>query len=386
MTENLTEGSSQKRHSRALGSTSKPSGKPGSEIRAIRRDDIEEIVALSQDSFPGSRSMSPESIRKALSDLYFHPVHSDKEIPSLVSRSVNGEVDGFLGVRTERFTYNGRTVVVANCHHLMATLQARSQLVPMKILQQFLGGGQDLSFADGSAEATRLLWKRLGGDVSYADSLYYKIPLRPISFGARISLKSIPEPVKRIIQSLSFGVDALGNQLALPLFRRKRPDIRMDILSPERLLKGLEKLHYNYSLMPDYNDSKIDYLFSMLEFEQKFGLFHRVVLYNNQNKIQGWFLYYSNKGGVCEVIQAVSVPGSEPLLYEAITWHAFEQGGVELSGRLMASQLKSPLATRSVCMPGRMWTLVHSRHQDLKNCILSGQAFLTRLEGDLWLL
>ncbi|MGM0506331.1 MAG: hypothetical protein ACQER4_04000 [Bacteroidota bacterium] len=368
------------------GSAFSTTGRSLYEISALRREDIDEIVAMSQDLFPGSRDVSPDSIGKAVCDLYFHPTQSDTAIPSLVSRSACGVVDGFLGVRTSRFSYNGRTVVAANCHHLMATGPARSRLVPMKILQQFLRGSQDFSFADGSVDATRHLWKRLGGEISMADSLYYKIPLRPLSFAARVYLKSVQQPFRGIIHTLSSGMDGIGNRLALPLFRRNRPEIRMETLSTERLLEGLDKANRTYTLFPNYDPQKIDYLLSLLEQEQRFGRFHRIVLLDDQNDLYGWFLYYANKGGVCEVIQAVSLPGKESILHDALTWHAFDQGGIELSGRLMSSQLKSPLATRAVCMPGRMWTLIHSRDCELKNCILSGRAFLTRLEGDLWLL
>ncbi|MEX0593682.1 MAG: hypothetical protein WD115_02820 [Balneolaceae bacterium] len=357
-----------------------------SEIGALRRDEIGKIVSMTQDYFPGSRNVSPASIEKAIHDLYFHSILSETQFPALVSRSENGEVEGFLGVRTSRYTYMGRTVVVTNCHHLMATEPARSQLVPMKLLQHFLKGPQDLSFADGAIEATRYLWERLGGVVSHADSLYFKTPLRPVSFATRNLFKSMRPTLRNRINSVSSGVDTAGRLLSIPLFHRKKPTIRMEELSADRLIEGLDKLARNYTLFPVYDSRKIDDLFSLLEHEQRFGTLQKVGLYSDRDDILGWFLYYSNKGGVCEVIQAVSLPGYESLLHDAITWHAWSRGGVELCGRLMTTQLKSPLATRSICMPGRMWTLIHSRDCEMKNSIHSGRAFLTRLEGDLWVL
>lgn len=386
MSENSVGGSNRQKNSERSGSSLISPGKSFPEITPIRSKDIDEIVAMSKDYFPGSSEMSAVSLRKVVNELYFNPLHSDPQILPIVSRTAHGVVDGFLGVRTSRFLYKGKVVVVANCHHLMATEAARSRLIPMKMLQHFLNGPQDLSFADGSVDATRWLWKRLGGEISIADSLYYKIPLRPVSFVGRVLLKSARQPARRYLASIASGMDAFGNRIALPLFRRKRPDIRMEELSAGQLLEGLENAARHYSLFPVYDHSKIDYLFDILGSEHRYGSFQKVVLYDVQNEIFGWFLYYSKKGGVCEVMQAVSVPGGESVLYDALVWHAGSKGGIELSGRLMAGQLKSPLTTRAVCLPGRMWTLIHSRDFELKCDILSGRAFLTRLEGDLWLL
>jgi hypothetical protein len=133
-------------------------------ITPLAINDIEEVALLSQIYFPGSKEISLNNLKKTIQQLYFTDGALNSNSSSLVSRSTDGTVNGFLGVITNSFCYKERIIKVANCNHLMATEQARAKLVPMRILQEFLSGPQDLSFADNSSDSTRLLWKRLGGE------------------------------------------------------------------------------------------------------------------------------------------------------------------------------------------------------------------------------
>ncbi|MCC5905979.1 MAG: hypothetical protein JJU13_07235 [Balneolaceae bacterium] len=299
---------------------------------------------------------------------------------------MDGTINGFLGVITNSFRYKEKTIKVANCHHLMATEQARAKLVPMKMLQKFLSGPQDLSFADNSSESTRMLWKRLGGEPAVGECIFYKVPLKPLSFALRPFLKSFYKPVQNITALFAKGTDTVAGKIRLPMFYRKRLDVELTPLHSQMLLMALDKISNRYFLFPDYDLSKIEHLFNLLSREKRYGTLHKFAILDGKGGVAGWFIYYSLPGGVCEVIQAVSVPGMETVLFDSLTWHAYMQGGIELSGRLMASQFQTPFTTKAICMPARMWTLFHSRDTDLMLDIQTGNAFFTRLEGDLWLI
>ncbi len=355
------------------------------EISQLDYDDIEEVAKLSQIYFPRSSEVSISYLKKTIDELYFNDGEKSSAISSLVSRSKEGNVDGFLGVTTTSFLYKGSKITAANCHHLMATEKAREQLIPMKMLQEFISGPQELSFSDGSVETMQLFWKRLGGEPSVSESIYYKVPLRPASFALRPFLKRLGKPLGKLAHASSSGMDTVAGALQVPLFHRKKPDIQLRPLTSELLLHALEKARSGYSLFPDYNQSKIEHRINLLAKEKRYGTFHKLAIMNGESII-GWFIYYSKKGSVCEVIQAVSLPGKETLLFDTLTWHAYSRGGVELAGRLMANHMKTPFTTKAICMPARMWTLLHSSNVDLKHDIQAGNAFITRLEGDLWLL
>lgn len=355
-------------------------------ISPLTIDDIDAVVSLSRTYFPRSKELPIETLKERTIELYFENEKLLPNVSPIVSRSANGSVDGFLGVITKSFRYRDRMITVANCHHLMATEEARKRLIPMRLLQHFLAGPQDVFFSDGSVDSTRLLWKRLGGESVTGESMYYKIPLRPASFTAGHLLKQYNNPVAGSIRFLASCADSIAGKLHMPLFHRKKTGITFEALDTEIMGVLLERMESFYLLYPRYDVLDIERLFRLLDGETRYGTLQKAALSDANGEPFGWFIYFAQKGGVCEVIQAVSVPGRETELFDSLSWHAYSMGGVELSGRLMPAQLQTPFATKAVSVPARMWTLMKSDDVELKHIIQSGRAFLTRLEGDLWVL
>lgn len=356
-------------------------------ITPLAIDDIYAVVALSRKYVARSRESFCHTLIKRMSDLYFKDGKLRPNASPLVSRSENGHVNGFLGVITKQFRYRDRTITVANCHQLVATKEARKQLMPMRLLQRFLAGPQDISFSDGSSDSISELWKQLGGEYVTGESIYYKIPLRPASFAAGHFLKQNRNGLGSGLRSIATYADTIAGRIRIPLFYRKeKTGIVFVPLNKDLMAVLLEKMKPFYLLFPQYDPSDIESLFRLLDGETRFGTLHKAALMNPNDQPIGWFIYYAKKKGVCEVIQAVSMPGKETQLFDSLTWHAFSMGGVEISGRLMPSQLQTPFTTKSVSLPARMWTLMKSNDVELKHIIQSGKAFMTRLEGDLWVL
>ena len=355
-------------------------------IRAFTPDDIEAVVDMSRIHFPQCSLVSPGYLYETIDELYFKETLKIEGINSLVSVDENEVINGFLGVTPKPYLYQGEKVLGALCNHLMASDEARAALVPMRLLQEFLSGPQVFSFADGSVESTRLLWKRLGGEPSYSNSVYYKVPLRPMSFGTRPFQSHLPSSLRSSIQKISYGADFLFGVARLPLSYRIRPDLTLKPIETDGILTGLARVWKYFKLIPDISKKELSKLFELLDKDPRNGNLHKIGIWNKREVLIGWFIYYSSKGGVCEVMQAVSLPGKEAELFESITWHAFSQGGTELSGRALPSQIGTPFTTKSFSMPGRMWTLFHSKNDEICRALQSDGAFLTRIEGDLWLI
>lgn len=355
-------------------------------ITPFQYKDIDRVIELSQKYFPMSRKVSKTYLESRLLDLYFKTDNPLPNLSSLVFKKSSGEITGFLGVTGKRFRFKGEEKIAAHSNHLMATESGRASLVPLRLLQHFLKGPQDFSFADGSVKSTRLIWDRLGGETSVVNSIYYKVPLRPFSFVCRPLKKKFHSFVHPPLDYLSKGMDFVGSRLKLPFTHREKTDLRLVPLEVSMLEKGLKSIHKHFELFPQYDLVELEQLLYLLELEKRYGSLQKYGLMDENNNLLGWFIYYSKKGGVCEVIQAVSLPGYEDGLFKMLSWHAFNEGGIELSGRIMGSQIGSGFTSKSLSMPGRMWTLIHSSDPELKLSIQSGKAFLTRLEGDLWLL
>ncbi|MEX2351392.1 MAG: hypothetical protein WD529_03055 [Balneolaceae bacterium] len=355
-------------------------------ITPLTIDDIDAVVALSRKYFPRSMDSSIHTQKRRIATLYFKEGELLPNVSPIVSRAANGNVNGFLGVITKPFRYNNRRITIANCHHLMATEEARNQLMPMRLLQQFLAGPQDVSFSDGSSESTRQLWKRLGGESVIGESIYFKVPLRPLSFASGHLLKKNQNRIGDSIRFFASCTDSIAGRMRIPHFYKKKTDNGIIPLNTERMGILLEKMELFYPLFPQYEPSEIERLFRLLEGETRFGTLHKAAILDLNDEPIGWFIYYAQKKGSCEVIQAVSIPGKEADLFHTLAWHAYSMGGEVISGRLMPGQLRTPFTTQAIAVPARMWTLMKSNDLELRHVIQSGKAFMTRLEGDLWVL
>ncbi len=356
-------------------------------ISLLDFNDIDELVTLSQQFFPKSREYSHQENRKRVLDLYFDNENLNKDCAPLVCKTELGQIIGFLGVNYSTFLFKERYLRVANCHHLFATDLGRKQMVPLRLLQHFLAGPQDLSFADGSSNSTRLLWDRLGGEPVLCESVYFNIPLRPISFITRIILKQkINQPITTLIRGFAKYFDWVGSSLGGHLFYKEPPKHKLEELTVGIMIDLMHRIQSNFQLFPHYTEQYLSNQFYLLENETRFGTLKKIVILDATSVAIGWFIYFAQKDGICEVIQAVSLPGYETDLYIALSWHAQSQGGVELSGRLMQNQFQTPFTTKSISLPARMWTLIKCDDLALKHSIQSGRAFLTRLDGDLWVL
>ena len=355
-------------------------------ITPLTIDDIDAVVSLSRKYFPRSRESFTHVLKKRTAELYFKDGKLLPNVSPIVSRAENGNVTGFLGVITKNFRYRDRTISVANCHHLMATEEARKQLIPMRLLQHFLTGPQDIFYSDGSSNSTRQLWKRLGGEIVTGESIYYKVPLRPFSFAAGYFLNQNKNRMSNVVRFLASCTDSIGRKIRITPFYHEESNVTYAPLDSGLMKVLLAKIEPYYPLFPQYEAQDIERLFQLLEGETRFGTLHKIALMDSNNQPFGWFIYFSKKRDVCEVIQAVCISGKETELFQALTRHAFSRDGVELSGRLMPSQLQTAFTTKTVSVPARMWMLIKSSDLELKHVMQSGKAFLTRLEGDLWVL
>lgn len=318
--------------------------------------------------------------------LYFSYGSLREDASPLISRDQFGAINGFLGVQTRSFRYKGEALKVANCHHFMATEKARLRLVPFQLMQHFLRGPQDLSFADYASDTTLKIWSRLGGVPVHGESVHFKIPLRPVSCVANHVFRSSGKVIRTGGAMLAGSADRIAATLRVPLTHRKRPDLILETLQAPQLLDHMKAIESGYTVFPDYDLPKLTHLLDLLASEHRYGVLQKHTVKDNDGKRVGWFIYYAQKDGLCEVIQAVSLAGMEARLFEMLTWHAFEYGGTELSGRFTSGQLRASYTSAFVTMPARFWTLMHTDRSDLLLDIHNGSAFFTRLEGDLWLL
>ena len=164
-------------------SVTSPEAGPG-RIRALKRDDIPHLVALSQQAFRRGERVRADALAAYFERIFFHSPWVDADLPSLVYEDETGRVGGFVGVVPRRMLFRGEPIRVAVAISLMVAPRYGGR-VGRRLMSQLLSGPQELSLTDDANDAARRLWESLGGECSPIYGLRWTRPLRPCRYAAR---------------------------------------------------------------------------------------------------------------------------------------------------------------------------------------------------------
>ncbi len=340
-------------------------------VRPFAPDDIPAIVALRRKSFPHSRHPDAAGLAAYLEQVLLRNPWRDESLPSLVYLDAAGRPAGFIGVVPRRAVFRGEDVRVAVSTQLMVEAAERG-LAGVQLIQAFLAGPQDLSFADLATDASRRIWEGLGGRVSLLQSFRWRVPLVP--FAGRRVAGAASRAAVRLARKARRALGGDGQDAALAA----------EPLQPETLAEAAAPLLGDVSLRPVYTPWTARWLLSHLATKTDLGEPRGTVLRSAGGAVVGWYLYYRTRG-VGEVVQIAAHRNG----YDATVAHLIEDardaGVAAVAGRVEGA-LVPALRRRSVRIErAAPWVLVHSRRRDLLTAVLSGDAFLSRLEGEWWM-
>jgi hypothetical protein len=102
----------------------------------------------------------------------------------------------------------------------------------------------------------------------------------------------------------------------------------------------------------------------------------------NGRTIMGWYIYCLDPGRVADVLQIVATPASIHDVLDHLFHRAWRQGAIAVTGRLEPRFLQA-LSDR-YCLFHRRgpWMLVSARRSDLRQTFQSGDAFVSRFDGE----
>lgn len=353
-------------------------------VRYIELSDIEQVVDLNIKSFVRSKDLSREQQYDLFKEVCFNNPWYNDQVRSLVYEDSNGNIKGFLCVIPKHFVFEGLHIVVGVAQHLMVD---QVPMASLQLFKKFLSGPQDLSITDMAVDIGKPLWERLGGNTIYLHSIYWRKPLRMLSFLSSMTLTGIYQkkcfyPVKSLLRV----ADNVMSKIPSSYVKFKNSSFLLDELDEKDFLSYIENFINGKSLRPIYNNKSISWLFSRLKNETRFGEFQKIKVLDPEGNLLGWFLYNLLKDGTSNVIQIVAYDHSMELVLKALFYDAFSKGAIELVGRLDPKYMKIYFNSRCLFMPGRNWMLAHSRNKNIINSLHNNDMFFTRLEGDLWFL
>lgn len=354
-------------------------------MRPFAETDIDQVADLHRRVFQtGPAGPRLEAAYRAYFTSIFlaHP-WLDESMPSLVYEEDQGRLTGFLGVTPRRMLLDGQPLRVAVSSQFMVEPGSRAHLAAVKLLRAFAAGPQDLCLADEANDVSRRIWEAVGGSTALLYSLYWLRPLRPGGCllrrleqrGLSPALVSAWAPVCRLL-------DAVLDRLPRAPLRPAAATAAGSTLDGETLARCLAETGRRFRLRPAHDPGTLEWLFGVLAGKRAHGTFRRVMVRSATQDVLGWYLYYSNPGGVGEVLQVGARGGAMGQVLDHLFHDAWTDGLIALTGRI-EPRFVQDLAERECLFHHRgYWTLVQSDRAGVLEAIHGGDAFLTRLEGE----
>ena len=351
-------------------------------IRPFRRDDIPDVVALYKEVFPATEHSGASDLESYFDLAFFGSPFTDEEVGSLVYLGSGGNILGFLGVQPRRLSIRGRTLRAAVCTKFMVARRAGINNAAVRMLRSVFDRPLDLVMADLANDPARRLWEGLGGKTAMLGSLYWSRALRPARYlVSRISRRLRLNSLAFAARPLADIADRVAARYTLRWLPRPFAGHTSENLDPETLVTCLPTVCRERPLRPDYDARSLKWLLEVMSDANHAKPLRKQLVRNAQHEIVGWFLYFLERGGESNVVQMAASKRSAEAVLQILLADAWSQGSVVLSGRFEPG-FAGALSSQGCALSHGPWMLVHSKQPDVLDAIFSGEAFLSRLEGE----
>jgi hypothetical protein len=360
-------------------------------IRAFLEDDIPDIVALRQKTFKHSDRATSSELAAYMREMFLSAPWRDETMPSLVYEDASGRPSGFVGVFPRRMLFDGEPILVAVFTQLMVDTACRG-IAGLALLRHLFRGPQDLSLADAANEAARGIAKGTGARVALLSSLSWTRPLRPWRYAlAGVGANRVQRAVRLAARPLVALGDATATRMRHSTFAQIKPTTSTTApavprpLPTRAIVEHWPSMTRSYRLAGNADEPTLEFVLTNAARKSSFGTLEKVLVQEASGTPVGWYIYYSKKNDVGEVVDVAAAPGKYADVLDHLFYHAWERGAIAVRGRLTPHEL--PLLTQKHCvLEGRgPWTVVHSRRRDILESIERGEARLSRLDGEFWM-
>jgi hypothetical protein len=353
-------------------------------IRALSEADVPAVAALFRRVSPAQSWASQAACESYFREVLLDNPWRDPELPSWLAEE-EGHVIGFQAVLPRPMLLRGRALRVAVGCQFMVDPDKRHGLTALQLGKAFLSGPQDLSLADGANEPVRRMWVGLGGTTSLLYSLHWTRLLRPARYVFSRLERRNPSVIARLARPLAAPVDAIFARLRPNRFPSGETELTEEPLDPEVMLAHLPGVMAGRALQPAYDSPGLAWLLDEAARKTRHGNLRARVVLDRERRPIGWYLYYVEAHGVGEVLQLAARDDCFDSVLQRLLADAWRNRAVAVRGRLDPRYIQELSDRHCWLRREGTWTLVHSRHDDVKAAILQGDAFLSRLEGEWWL-
>ncbi len=352
-------------------------------IQTFRREDIPEVLGLFRAAFVQNGNSGPGQLDTYLDRVFFESPWYDEELPSLVYRDRSGAIIGFAGVQPRPLLLHGRRLRGAVATKLMVSPTGGDPLAAGRLLKKVFDGPQDLLFSDLGTDAGRRIWEGLGGTTALLYSLQWQRPVRPARHALSwLRARGVPQLITAGLRPVCSVADALMARSSAGRFRDAAAGYTTDDLPLEVMATEFPGVCADRALRPEYDARALEWLLRVVQQHDPRRMLRRRLVRDARGEVVGWFLYFLEPGGVSEVVQLLARKGAAASVFHRLLMDAWSAGAVMLAGRLEPSMVRAMSVRHSFFRQEGPWTLAHAKQPAILATLLSGDAFLSRLEGE----
>lgn len=355
-------------------------------IRPLAREDLPEVVSLYERVMRSGSRDAPAGLVPYFERTFLDHPWADPDLPSLVSRSQEGRIIGFLGSHVRRIRFEERSMRLACGGQLIADPDVRNRAVGVFLLRTFLSGPQDVTITDGATRTVRQIWEGLGGVTSDLKSISWVRLLRPSRFAGDYLLRRRDrERAFARLRPLLDAVDALALRLPIRSLRPEIPAGSEEPLSAGALLENLPAVTASLRCYPEYDEPFLEWLFREMAAAQSRGTLRRLLVRDRRRQVIGWYVYYLGSEDECQVMQIAARHGNLERVLDQLFSRAYQDGAISIRGRLEPGLVQPLSARRCLFRDSGVPALVHARNPDVAAAVQSSRCLLTRMDGEWWM-
>jgi hypothetical protein len=354
-------------------------------VRPFAESDIPRVAHLHRTVFRTESAPSEEAYREFFSELYLSDPETEEGGASLVYEEDDGNISGFIGAAPLAMSLGERAVRARISSAFIVDPQRRGW-AGLSLLRAFLNGPQDLSIADEANSDSRIVWQALGGATAMLFSMRWIYPLRPFRLGLSLLLQQRPRLANALAAAAAPVTSALDRLAACSRAASPEPPVRLmeEELTPAALEAALKQPVKRPLLRPAHDLRSLQWRLDRAARLDR-GRLQKRLLKAENDAVAGWFVYHLKPGGLCEVVQLHAFPPHERAVLGHLAEHAFRGGAAGLQGRFEPCVSEALARRRYVFRYGPPWTLIHARDRELLDAFHRGEAFFSRLDGELCL-
>jgi hypothetical protein len=355
-------------------------------IRPLERDDLPEVASLYESISRSGSGMPPQGLAGYFERTLLDHPWADPEIPSLVHLDEHGTVTGFIGSHVRRLSLEGKPVRMACGGQLMSAPAARNRAVGTLLLRRFLAGPQDLTMTDGATEATRRMWRGLGGSIGHLGSITWVRLFDWRSAGEQALERFGMAAWRPVARPALSAVQAVANRVAAISLRVKDPQTRAEDLTPRALLEHLPSIAQHRSLCPNYDEPFLAWLFNEMAAVRSRGQLVKRLIRDREDRVLGWYVAYLQRRGLSQVMQIAAKERDTQAVLDHLFHDAQDAGVAALAGQYEPFLFEALAQRWRRCFLHLSANLlVHSRNPEVLTPVLLGQAMITRMDGERWM-